>query len=90
MLSFSRNLIRSGLSLLRRMDTDEPPVPASVFELHHAGDQREQRVVAASPDILSGLMLRAALPDQNRARIDKLPTETLYAQPLSMRIAAVG
>ena len=47
-----------------------------------AGDEREQRVVFALPDVLTRLMLRAALANQNRASIDQLASEALYAEPL--------
>jgi hypothetical protein len=75
--------------LIGWLDADEPAVPAFVFELHVAGDEREKRVVLALADVFAGLVLRAALPDENRARVDELSAETLYTQSLTVRIAAV-
>lgn len=72
------------------LDADEAAVPAPVLEFHVAGDHCEKRVVFALADVFAGLMLRAALPHQNRASIDELPAEALYSEPLSVRIAAVN
>ena len=72
-----------------RSDADEAAAAATVFKLDVTRDQREERVVLALTDVFTGLMLRAALPNQNRAGIDQLSAEPLYAEPLSVRIAAV-
>lgn len=68
---------------------DKAAVPAFVLEFHVAGNESEQRVVLALAHVFAGLVPGAALPHQNCARIDELPAEALYAQPLSVRIAAV-
>jgi hypothetical protein len=52
-------------------------------------DQREERIVLAFADVFAGLVLGATLANQDRARIHQLATETLYAEPLTVRIAAV-
>src|SRR5215475_13749083 len=64
----------------RRNDANKPPATALVFELHMAGDEREQRVVLALTHVFAGLMLRAPLANENRACIDELAAETLYAK----------
>src|SRR5580704_1490482 len=73
---------RSRLSLLSRVHADEPPVAALILKFHDAGNQREQGVVLTLADIHASLMLGAALPHQNRARIDELSAKPLDAQPL--------
>jgi hypothetical protein len=90
-LSRSSRLIHClrGFGLLGRLDADEAAVTAFVFKLDVAGDESEERVVLALADVFAGLVLRAALAHENRACIDELPAEALYAQPLSVRIAAV-
>ena len=70
-------------------DADEASTAAAVFELDVAGDEREQRVVFALSDVLTRLVLRAALANQNRASVDQLASEALYPEPLAVRIAAV-
>lgn len=84
-----RELIRGGGFGSSRFDADEAAVAAAVLKLHVTGDKREERVVFALADIFARLMLRSALPDENRPCIHQLPAETLYAEPLSVRIAAV-
>src|ERR1700749_2512248 len=74
----------SRRSLLRRMDADEAPVPPLILELHDPGDQREQRVVFALTDVHARLVLRAALPPQNRPRVHELPAKPLHSKPLSV------
>ena len=71
-------------------DADEAAAAATVFKLDVAGDEREKRIVFALADVFAGLVLGAALADQNRAGIDQLSAEALYAEPLTVRIAAVG
>ena len=77
------DLVRGG------NDADEAAATALVLKLDVAGDEREQRVVLALPDVFAGLMSRAALANDDRARVDELPAKTLYAEPLTVRIAAV-
>src|SRR5215470_11730624 len=59
-------------------------------ERHHAVDGREQRVVAADADILSGIHLGAALTNQDVAGEDLLAAVALHAQALAVRVAAVA
>jgi hypothetical protein len=82
-----RSLVRgcvSRLSLLCGVDADVPTVPPLILELHDPGDQREQRVVLALTDVNAGLMLRAALPNQDRSGVHELTAKSLYAKPLSV------
>jgi hypothetical protein len=64
-------------------------VAATIRKLHVAGDKSEKRVVLALADVFAGLMARAALAHEDRACVDELAAEALYAEPLSVRIAAV-
>jgi hypothetical protein len=66
------------------LDADEAPVTTTVGEFHYAGDESEERVVLALANVFAGLMARAALADKNRASVDELSAEALYAQPLSV------
>ena len=75
--------------ICRGNDADEASATAFVFELDVAGDERKKRVVLALPDVFAGLVLRAALANDNRACVNELAAKTLYAEPLTVRIAAV-
>src|SRR2546421_9093741 len=77
-------LVCCGLGLLCGRDADKAAVTALVFELHESFNHCEERVVLALTEVLSGLMLRAALAHQNRAGVDELSAEALDAQPLSV------
>src|SRR5581483_4782063 len=68
--------------LLGSLDADELAHAAAVFEFHHAGDFREQRVVFAPADIQARLDLGATLPHDDRAARHQLPAEHFYAEPL--------
>ena len=59
-----------------RRDADDPAATLAA-ELHCAGDQREQRVVAATADALTGVEVRAALADDDLARVDELAPKRL-------------
>jgi hypothetical protein len=51
-------------------------------ELNGTADQSEQRVVAATADILTGVKVRAVLTDDDRAGVDFLASEALDAESL--------
>ena len=70
-------------------DADKTSTAAAVFELDVPGNEREQSIIFALADIFARLVLGAALANQNRASIDQLASEALYAEPLAVRIAAV-
>ena len=52
--------------------------------------QCEQGVVAANPDVLAGMDMRASLANQDVASQNKLPICTLYAQTLGLGVTAVS
>jgi hypothetical protein len=66
------------------MNADEAPVPPSVCKLHDSGDQCEQRVVFALSNSDARLMLGAALPNQDGARVHELTAKPLYSKSLSV------
>jgi hypothetical protein len=66
------------------LDADEAAVASTVRELHDPGDESEKRVVFALAYVFAGLVARAALAHENRACVDELSAEALYAQPLSV------
>jgi hypothetical protein len=78
-----------GRGGLGRGDTDEATAAATVFKLDVTRDQCEKRVVLSLTYVFAGLVLGASLANQNRAGIDKLSAEALYAEPLTVRITAV-
>jgi hypothetical protein len=72
------------------LDADEAAVAATVLKPDVAGYEREESVVFALADVFAGLVLGAALAHENRAGVDELAAEALYAEPLSVRVAAVN
>src|SRR5438270_9728525 len=64
-------------------------VLADALVLHVAADQREQRVVAADAHAGARHDLGPALPDDDRAGVDKLATIDLDTEHLRVRVAAV-
>src|SRR6266511_934869 len=79
-----------SFSLYRGDDVDLAPVVARVGVLHLTRDECEQRVVLADADVLSGQQARAALTNQDGARLDLRSGEFLHAEPLSGRVATVA
>src|SRR6266699_4883038 len=79
-------------SLCARLGRDDVHGPAAVApgELNRAADQREQRVVAAAADALAGVEVRAALADEDLARVHDLTAVTLDAEALGLGVAAVA
>src|SRR3546814_1672032 len=59
-------------------------------ELDSAFYQREDRVVLADADVAAGMILRAALPDDDVARNDGLAAELLHAEAATGGIAAIA
>ena len=88
-MSLEFELTSGGLGLLSRLNADVAAEAAPVLKLHDARDHCIQRIILALPDVFAGLVLGAALPDEDRARIDELSAEALDAQPLPVSIAAV-
>src|SRR5690606_40698836 len=76
---------RSGLS-----SDDADRLAATLgAELDGTGGQREQGVVLATADVVTGVELRAALADEDLARVDELAAEALDAEALGVGVAAV-
>src|SRR6516162_864567 len=75
---------------LRRIDAHLVPRLVLVLELHDAIDQREDRVVGAEPDIAAGVILRAALPDDDVPGADGLTAVLLHAAVLRVAVAPVA
>jgi hypothetical protein len=74
---------RPGALAGHRLDADDAAVlRAFDIELDRPGHQREQRVVAAHADVVTGVELGAALADDDLARLDALAAEDLHAQSL--------
>ena len=55
---------------LGRGDADEASTTASVFEFDVTGDESEERVVLALADVFAGLVLGAALANQDRSCVE--------------------
>ena len=59
------------------------PVLGTLVELNGTVDQREQRVVLATANVLTRVDVRAVLTDENRARGYRLAGEALRAKALT-------
>src|SRR6266567_3897188 len=81
-----------GEPLLLRLGRDDAdsPATADLAEIHGPADQREQRVIAAAADAVAGVEVRAALTDEDLARVHDLAAVTLDAEALGIRVAAVA
>jgi hypothetical protein len=66
------------------------PVRALDCELDSAWDECEQSVIFADADVDTGMNLRAALANDNAARIDHFAAVSFYAQTLRVRVATVA
>src|SRR5512147_1826631 len=76
---------------LRRLDAHGVLLLGAVLgELHLAGHHREEGVVLADADVLARVELRAALADDDGARVHELAAVGLDAQALALGIAAVA
>lgn len=56
--------------------------PATVPKLYGTRHGRKQRIVFTQTDILSGLVARPALPDDDGATRDKFARKCFYTEPL--------
>src|SRR4051812_28287757 len=72
-----------------RHDVDDLATAASA-ELHRAGLEREQGVVAATADVLAGVEVGAALADEDLAGLDDLAAEALDAEALRVGVTTVA
>ena len=82
----SRSLITDGANGFR---SDIHSAPGFI-KLHFAVNEGEESPIPARADILPGLKLGPALPDQNAARSYKFAAKPLYTQPLADAIASVA
>src|SRR3954469_3061037 len=80
---------RRGLAR-HRVDADLEARLALVLELHHAVDERVDRVVGAETDVLARVPPRAALAQDDVTRHDPLSTELLDAAVFRVAVAAVA
>src|SRR3546814_4298789 len=62
---------------------------ATGAELDRTGGEGEQGVVATAADVGAGVEVRAALADDDLARVDALAAEALDAETLGVRVATV-
>src|SRR3954468_7157251 len=69
-------------------DIDDPASTPGA-ELHVAGDQRKQGVVAATTDAGAGVEVRAALADDDLAGVDQLAAVPLHAEALGVGVPTV-
>src|SRR6185503_15091304 len=77
--------------LLRRLDRDRRlALRALLPVLDLARRRREQGMVLADAHVHAGMEHRAALANEDRARVDELAAEGLEAQALALGIAAVA
>src|SRR5690606_4008144 len=74
---------------LRDRDDAHGTTAALVAELHVTGYQREQRVVAAAPDVVTRVEVRATLAHEDLTGVHELTTEALHTVALGDLIAAV-
>jgi hypothetical protein len=81
---------RLGFRQFGRLNYYEATAGATIHKLDHAADLREKSVVFAAADVGAGFDPRAALAHDNGPAGDQLSAESLYAQPLRIRVAAVS
>jgi len=72
-----------GVELLG-VDGDALAVATVALELHDAVDQRKQGEVAAEADVLAGVEVRSALPNEDVAGADGLAVEALDSATLGV------
>src|SRR5687768_5727023 len=83
----SKELLGERQSLTR--DDVDDLAAALAAELHRTGLECEQGVVAAAADAAARVEVRAALADDDLARVDELAAEALHAEALGVGVAAV-
>src|SRR6185437_10790345 len=79
----------SGLGEVRQDAHVQSLLGALALEGDAARDLREERVIGTDPDVLACVYRRAALTHENVARQHPLAAETLDAETLGVRVAAV-
>jgi hypothetical protein len=81
-------VIRPWPPLSRRDDVDDPATTLGA-ELDIAADQGEEGVVTTAAHAAAGVEVRAALPDDDLARVDELTAVALHTEPLGVRVPTV-
>src|SRR5215216_6859536 len=81
-------LCRGG-RLCRRSDIHDPAATLRA-ELDLTLDKREQRVVTAPADAITGMEMGTPLADDDLAGVDQLAAEALDAQALRVRVPPVA
>lgn len=79
-----------GADELRRDDLHGLLIAPAPCELNDPVDEGEERVVFAHADVRTGVILRAALAQDDIARDDALAAELLHAQTLALGVAPVA
>ena len=85
-VDFTRLLGRHGY----RFDHYKLAHRAFVDELDASRNLGKKRVILAAPHVQPRLHPRAALPHDNRSSRNQLPSESLEAKPLRVRVAPVS
>jgi hypothetical protein len=65
-------------------------VSALIFKEDDAVDQREEAVIFRQTNIFSGLVVRAALANQNAAAGYELAAKPLNSKSLTVRVASIS
>src|SRR5450631_2914095 len=71
----------------RGLDDVDRLAAALLAELHRAGNESEQGVVATATDAVARVEVRPSLADDDLASVDGLAAETLDAKELGVRVA---
>ena len=75
--------------LLNGINADELAGSAFIFKLHYSVNQREQRVVFAASNVVTGFPLGATLARNDVAAQNFLAAKLFQSQPLRLRIATI-
>ena len=73
----------------QRSDADERAALAFFAERYRSVDQSEERMVLTHADVLTGIVHRAALTDDDVARLGELAAEQFDAESFAFRLTAV-
>lgn len=68
---------------------DEPSQIAAIDEADDAIHLGKKCVILAASHVLARLQTSSALANDDGAAGDKLPAESLYSEPLCIRVAAI-
>ena len=82
-------LVQSLCRAVRRQDADEPAQPPLILKPHESGNTGKERIVFSAAHIEPWFVPRTPLTNQNGPGIHQLACKTLYAEPLTGRVAPV-